>query len=652
MADQPSRTLDVLRQLRAAYPRTPFLALGQTIWWDEPMKASLLACLQQAGLGGSMVLGVHDTDYFAKALLGGASATGFELVPHNDGSTRDLWSAAGEVSRLFGAECVPTRHDLLRHGVPLRRLAGRAELPGAFIDEVTEAWGWRGLVYTGSRDVLVRDIRLKDVGPALKQLLDYGFDGTLECLPEERRPAARQLADGLLARCREFCESRPNATLTDLYRYGYPILFEMMLGHAPANVTVTATSELLAFGPALVGAPRWRLLDAFLRPATRAAARRAYNSAVAGSEMYTLDQFGLGALPFDAVIPGVGRGTLRVTLRAVHIDARKPVRIRTERPVESVEALAELLERHFGPGVVVVGKAVTLVLMLAAEHLFVFNEEGSAYVCRTRKLNHLLREAGILVPVHPLLRLRYATWDALGAVDTSFNLPDHMASAFGTPAVTAARFAQGWRAALDGQKALLEKLKRTKRPRKLMAFLEASEGAQWAEMQRDYEEAARQLMDVSAVAEAVRTRLRALQERCRQVRRELDTTQLLMGEHFRSTPVWTDEAVAARGDYGASVGRLIADRNALRADIAKHRRALMELERGPMPVAARRAMRDIEDQSELARLRLVRGALMMTRGMVHAQHRPAAWWFPMADPSGKWFSATVASMDAYTEGLV
>jgi hypothetical protein len=227
-----------------------------------------------------------------------------------------------------------------------------------------------------------------------------------------------------------------------------------------------------------------------------------------------------------------------------------------------------------------------------------------------------------------------------------------MASAFGAPVVSAKRFAQGWRLALDGQKALMEKLKRTRKPRKLMTFLEASEGAQWAERLREYDEAARQLMDVSAVAEAVRARLRALHERCRQVRRELDTTQLLMGEHFRSTPLWTDDAIAARNDYGASIDRLIADRNALRADIAKHRRALMDLERGPMPVAARRAMRDIEDQAELARLRLVRGALMVTRGLVHAQHRPAAWWFPMADPSGRWFAATVASMDAYTEGLV
>ena len=59
----PREALDALQRLA---PDAPLLALGQTIFWDEPMKLALLHWLPTIDPTRRMLFGVHDTDYFAR----------------------------------------------------------------------------------------------------------------------------------------------------------------------------------------------------------------------------------------------------------------------------------------------------------------------------------------------------------------------------------------------------------------------------------------------------------------------------------------------------------------------------------------------------------------------------------------------------------
>jgi len=651
--DSTKAAITTLRALRERYPTTPFLALGQTVWWDEPMKAVLRALLDEGDLGGEMLLGVHDTDYFAKVNTRLPGQSRFDLLPHNDGTTRDLWSAAGEISRLFGSECLPARHDLTGYGIPLRQLAQQhGDARQEFINQNTAAWGWRGLVYTGSRDLIVHELKLDDVMPGIRAMLEYGFDGTLASIesPSVAR-AARRHAKRLIADCCDYCRTAPDATLPDLYRHMYPRLFGLLLGRPMSDYSVTSTSELLRFGPDTADKPRFALVDRFLRPDTRPLAVEAYDEAVGGSEMYTLSKFGLGALPFDIVIPGHGRGTLRVTLRAVHVECRDPIRIRTARPVTSVRDLAAALSERFGPATVLVGKAVTLITMLASEFIFVFNEEGSAYVSRTRAMNDRLAAAGLDLQLHPILRVHYQTWDAAGNVRTMVSVPDPMSGPFRSAALSLAELSKRWRHVVAEQEALLSELAVIRSPRKLLAYLVRRSPGEWTDAARRYSRLTQEIVKARHELGRLDTEAAAMRDSLTTVRRRLLASEAARGNHFRSVARWTDEEEARREEYGAAIQAALTKMRALLKRMAALRRRRLAMGRGEPLNALRHERKMIEQEAQRARLELVRNAILTTRGLTHADHRPSAWWLPVVDPSGGWFRAVVETARLYVQPL-
>ncbi|HEX8465750.1 MAG TPA: hypothetical protein VF627_14130, partial [Abditibacterium sp.] len=405
-------TIAAVRELRERFPDTPFLTLGQTTLWDEPVKAAFCLLAEQLEAAGEIeagtriVAGVHDTDYFAKLEGLAIRDTPFVVLRHNDGDTRGLWSAAGELSALFGSETVPSRADFTREGVAFskaaRAYAGGAE---ALLNQETEAPLWRAVVHTEPHPLIAAEVRLRDIEPALRQQLRWGFGRSLQALGcsddfEDSEPcASREIARRIWNWNDEFLSQNPDASLSDLYRHLIPKLWALVRGGGVCNLETTASLELFRFNAQTAQLPRFGFVDLFLNPATRDLARRCYNDAVRGSGIYTLDGFGPGALPFDIVIPGKGRGTLRLHEGSVFVETEEPIEICDHCDPESLPQLAALLQNHFGSEICLVGKAVALISMLSAEFIFVFHERASSYTARTQKMNAALRAAGLELPL-------------------------------------------------------------------------------------------------------------------------------------------------------------------------------------------------------------------------------------------------------------
>ena len=644
----------ILEELRATYPDAPFLALGQTVFWDEPVKAVLLRMLDWMGGDAHMVAGVHDTDYFAKTRTRRAGQGRFALLAHNDGTTRDLWSVAGEISTLFGSETVPRKNDLIKNGVPFDRLLRAQGIEQqAFYDAVTEAWGWRGLVYTGSRDLIVSRLPLKDVGNGILEMLSWAFEiAVVQIGPDCCSKEAHAVAEKISGWCIDYCAANPELFLTDLFQYVLPRIYALLMQHEPSNLDIVGTSNLLRFAPDTCQLKRFSFVGLFIDPETRDMAVNAYNAAVAGSTIYSLDKFGAGALPFDVIVPGHGRGTLRITPRVVFIETPQPIAIGLKKPITSIEELAELLCHRLGNQLTLVGKAVTLVSMLAQEFIFVFNEEGSTYVTRTRQMNDELLDNGIPLEMRPILRMRYETWDALSAAHSTLRLPEHLASTFGRSQITAPEFAASWRTVVGEQRELCKHSAALKKPRELLGYLQDRDPVGgWDARLAAYESAKDELRLLRARALPLHAEIAEIYARVAADRATRRTVEAEMCRHFHATSNWTEEETATRAAFQASLDSIGTESRCLKGRLLRLKTDARAIECSEQAKSSRTVLDKIELEAEMARLNLVRNALLTVEGLEHTNHRPSAWWMPMLDASGQWLHRIVATTNLYTEPL-
>ncbi|MBS1708472.1 MAG: hypothetical protein JSS65_07085 [Armatimonadetes bacterium] len=644
------RTRDtVFQELAERAPGAPFLALGQTVFWDEPMKSGVVLAARRAGDTRPFVAGVHDTDYFAKFASADGSV-GFKALPHNDTTTRGLWSAAGEFSALFGSETVVTRDALSKAGARIAQVS--AARPG-YLDEVTEAWGWRGVVGLDSVSKVTAEKKLGPMFPELFRTFEWAVDTSLSMVAGPHRADAERARDRLVEMVCGASEAEQGQTLADFYERLLPMLYDLTAGRH-VGVETSRTSRLLAFDRETVARPRFDLVRLFVDPSTRSMATKAYDDAVRGTEIYTLDRFGTGALPFDLIIPGVGRGTLRLGNRGGVVMTPDPVGFSFKKPLTSLEDLVDVIERRFGPGCVLVGKAVSLIGMLASEFVFVFHEGASSYVSVSRKFHQALAANGAQLKLNPVLRVRYEPWDAMTDCCTWIKLPEPLHRPFGVDELSAPSFAIRWREVYKEQVARLEKLSKARRTVDIMVLLEQALGGMWSCLASEYAQIHAKLSSLQGFVASAREDRKAVAARIRETKLQVNEIEAEKGRHWRDKVFEkqpSQEDLDRRSAYEHQVDQLCAQVNSLELEW-KALLASQEESLASEDIAKAKRRRDsIALEAEIMRMTLVREAIVATDGLRKAAHRPSAWWFPLICPGGAWFNSTMDAAEMWLESV-
>jgi hypothetical protein len=268
-------------------------------------------------------------------------------------------------------------------------------------------------------------------------------------------------------------------------------------------------------------------------------------------------------------------------------------------------------------------------------------------------MNDYLQSRGVAIHNYPILRLRYHTWDALSVACSALKLPEHLASTFGQSVITTPEFAQNWKQVVEEQKSFCTQSLTLKKPTALLSYLQDREPlAGWDEKYQIYLSAKETLLRLSQESVQVKERIHHLYRCLKDLKQEQAQLQKAKGVHFRSVEEWTQEEAARREAFGEREAEIMREKETLRRQLWHTRNQGWHIERGAEAQQARQTLRQIEDETELARLRLVRNALLTLEGLPHTAHRPSAWWLPMVDASGKWFREIAETAECYLEPLL
>lgn len=616
------------------------------------MKAGVALLSKRLGYSRRLVAGVHDTDYFAKLPSGHRQRGQYKAFPHNDTTTKGLWSAAAEFSTLFGSETVVTRDTLVAAGI---RLGPIEKTRPGILDQITEAWGWRGIVAMDDAAPITSEVPLQGLLPTLIDTFEWAARQALDALAGEGRQLAERLLEELHS---EICDRSEGegVTLAEFYERLLPYFYNFAAASAKVDIDTTRTTQLLRFNTETCHLPRFESFGLFVDPETRPIATAAYDDAIRASSsgLYELARFGTGAIPFDLVIPGQGRGTIRLGKRGAVINTPKPNFLSYKRPPANVRELAEMIEAKFGKNCVVVGKAVALIGMLAREFVFVFHEGASGYVKYSRVMHQTLARKGFDLKMNPLLRIEYDAWSSLSVACSWLRLPEPFQRPFGTEELCAPSFAHRWRQVAAEQAHLQERLTGFRRPIELIRFLDEALGGSWHVLAEEYEGLYARLEKLQQDLEALRAQRRALFTEFRELRVARVRAEAAKGAHWRAR-IWekdpTEEDLAERDRLTAELDAVLERKAAAQRRVEEVRRLQRALVEDPEIQRIQERRADIELEAELKRLRLLRQAVISAKGLSLANRRPSGWWFPIVSPDGLWFRETVETARYYLEPL-
>jgi len=275
------------------------------------------------------------------------------------------------------------------------------------------------------------------------------------------------------------------------------------------------------------------------------------------------------------------------------------------------------------------------------------------YVRRTRQMNDTLRAHGLELDMRPILRIRYNTWDALAAGRSTLRPAPHLAAAFGQPTITTPDFAAAWQQVLREQRRLLAQVAAIRKPVELLTFLANRDpNGLWEQRTQSYQAARHTLRAIRTGTLDIQEEVARQQSRLKEYRALGLSLQVQRGTHFRGVSNWTAEETSRRAEFARQMRANEEQKRQARHEIAALNERRARIERGAEASAARVVMANIENEAELARLQLVRNALLTIEGLTHTNHRPSAWWFPMLDSSGEWFNRIVATAELYAEPLL